>query len=92
MECTYLFGFIFTLEIILSHAFEKSLLWSRAQMSGRLCKSWVLPVPVVLPPIWSSGERGAWGDWQQIKRSSLLCLPRLHANALNYLCSHSQVP
>lgn len=89
MEYTCLFGFIFTVEIILSHAFKKFLLWSRAPMSGRLCKSWMLPCTCT--PFWSSGEREPWGDWKQMKRSFLGYLSCLGASALNYLCSHSQV-
>lgn len=36
MECMYVFGFSFTLEIILSHALKKFLLRSGAQVFGDL--------------------------------------------------------
>lgn len=89
-ECTYLFGFGFTLEIILSHALEKFLLWSTAQMSGGLYKSQT-PLFTCNFVFWSSGERRTRGGGKQIKRPSLPCLPCFHTRALNYLCSHTQV-
>lgn len=83
MEYTCLFGFGFALWIILSHALEKFLLCSRAQMSDDLSKP---DTPIyLLFPLLSSWERRIRRDWKQIYPVSTPVLKIVFIRTLKFL-------